>query len=261
MTWLRIRTVVLLAVLAAAVSLTAADLPWVGKWKINVAKSNFGESTVTYATAGPGEMQWTADGMTMKFKTDGKDYPDPWGGTSAWKQIDASTWETVDKLKGKVVSTDVKRLSTDGKTLTMVAKGTRPNGKTFENEYVYTRVSGGPGLAGKWKTSKVTYSGPSVVDITPYETDGLTLRVEDWGTTWSAKFDGKDNPVKGPNMPDGFTVALKRTGPSSLEYVQKQNGKELYKGSFTVSADGKTTTTVDTALGTNEKVTSVYDRQ
>jgi hypothetical protein len=79
MTCLRVRTAVLLAVLAAAVSLAAADLPWVGQWKINVAKSNYGEWTVTYADAGPGEMQATMDGMTMKFKMTA-DYPDPWGG-------------------------------------------------------------------------------------------------------------------------------------------------------------------------------------
>lgn len=261
MTCLRVRTAVFLAVLAAAVTLAAADLPWVGQWKINVAKSNYAEWTVTYAAAGPGEMQATMDGMTWKFKMDGKDYPDPWGGTSAWKQIDASTWETAEKLKGKVLSTEVKRLSADGKTLTIQSKGTRPNGKAFENEYVYTRESGGPGLPGKWKSSKVSYSAPSLVDITAYETEGLTLRFVDTGTTWSAKFDGKDNPIKGPEMPDGFTIALKRTGPTSLEYVQKQNGKELYKGTFTVSADGKTTTVVDTAVATNEKTTSVYDRQ
>ncbi len=165
MTWLRVRTAILLAVLAAAVSLAAADLPWVGQWKINVAKSNYGEWTMTYAAVGPGEMQWTADGMTMKFKMDGKDYPDPVGGTSAWKQIDASSWETVNKLKGKVLSTEVSRLSADGKTLTVVSKGTRPNGKAFENEYVMTRVSGGPGLPGKWKTSKVSYSAPSLIEI------------------------------------------------------------------------------------------------
>jgi len=261
MTWFRVRAAVLLAALAVAVSLTAADLPWVGKWKIDVAKSDYGESTITYSAVGPGEMQWTADGMTMKFKMDGKDYPDPVGGTAAWKQVDASTWETVNKLKKKVLSTDVSRLSADGKALTVTSKGTRPNGKPFENEYVYARVSGGPGLPGKWKTNKVSVSGPSLIDIAAYETDGLALRVVDWNSTWNAKFDGKDNPVKGPNVPDGFTIALTRTGPRSFDYVQKHNGKELYKGTLTVSADGKTITGVDTAVATNEKTTSVYDRQ
>ena len=89
-----------LVVALTPVALAAAELPWVGKWKINAAKSDFAQQTVTYAAAGPGETQWTADGMTGKFKMDGKDYPDPDGTTEAWKQIDASTWETLYKLNG-----------------------------------------------------------------------------------------------------------------------------------------------------------------
>ncbi len=261
MACLRVRAVVFLAVLTAAISLTAADLPWVGKWKINLAKSDFKESTLTFAAAGPGEMQWTADGQTMNFKMDGKDYPDPWGGTSAWKEVDASAWESVNKLKGKVMSTDVHRVSVDGKTLTISSKGTRPDGQPFANETVYARESGGPGLSGKWKTNKVTIGAPSVIGIAAYETDGLKVTDGDWGTAWSARFDGKDNPVSGPTVPDGLTMALKRTGPTSLEFVQKQNGKELYKATLTVSADGKTITTVGGGVGTNEKTTAVYDRQ
>ena len=79
----------------------------------------------------------------------------------------------------------------------------------------------------------MSYSAPSLVEIAAYET----------------------------YVPDGFTVALKRTGPRSYDYVDKHNGKELYKGTVTVSADGKTITIVDAAVGTNEKTTSVYDRQ
>lgn len=261
MTW-RVRWAVLLVgVLAATGSLWAADLPWVGQWKINVAKSDFGQSTITYGAAGPDEMQWTADGQTMKFKMDGKEYTNPFGGTAIWKKIDASTWETVNKTKDQVVSTETSRLSADGKTMTVGVRGTRPNGKAFENEYVLTRVSGGPGLLGTWKTAKVSLGAPSVVELTPFENDGLTLRIVDTGTTWSAKFDGKDNPVKGSTVPEGYTVALRRTGPRSFDYTQKLNGKLISSGSNTVSADGKTFTGIDTASGTSEKTTAVYDRQ
>ncbi len=67
--------------------------------------------------------------------------------------------------------------------------------------------------------------------------------------------------MKGPALPDGSTMALTRTGPMSLEFIQKQNGKELYRAALTVSPDGKTITTVGAAAGTNEKTTAVYDRQ
>lgn len=248
-------------VVMTPVGLAAAELPWVGKWKINVAKSDFGQQTVTYSAVGAGEIQWTADGMTGKFKMDGKDYPDPDGGTEAWKQIDASTWETVFKLNGKVTSTDTSRLSADGKTMTIKSIGTKPNGQAFEDEFALTRVSGGPGLTGKWKTAKVSLSGPSLIEITAFDGDGLTTRNVDYQSSWNGKFDGKDNPIAGPQARPGMTVAMQRTGPRSFDFTTKQNGKEMYKGSNTVSPEGKTLTVVSVATGTTEKRTAVYDKQ
>ncbi len=67
--------------------------------------------------------------------------------------------------------------------------------------------------------------------------------------------------MKGPNVPDGFTIALKRTGPRSFDYVDKQNGKELYKGTSPSPPTARRSRWSDTAVGTNEKTTSVYDRQ
>jgi hypothetical protein len=249
------------AVVVTPAYLGAAELPWVGKWKVNAAKSDFAQQTVTYAAAGPGETQWTADGMTGKFKMDGKDYPDPDGTTEAWKQIDASTWETVFKLNGKVTSTDTTRLSADGNTLTIKSVGTKPNGQKFEDESSMTRVSGGPGLNGKWKTAKVSIGAPNLIEITPFEGDGLTGRNVDYQSGWSGKFDGKDIPVTGPQSRPGVTVTMQRTGPNSYDFTTKQNGKETYKGSSTVSADGKTLTIVSVPTGTTEKRTVVYDRQ
>ena len=54
----------LFAVVVTSTALAAAELRWVGKWKINAAKSDFAQQTVTHAPAGPGETQWTAEGMT-----------------------------------------------------------------------------------------------------------------------------------------------------------------------------------------------------
>src|SRR5215471_17001241 len=84
----------------------AAELPFIGKWKVNLAKSDFGQTTLTLVTLPTGEWQSTAFGVSYKFKMDGKDYPDNMGGTASWKIIDPHTWELVAKANGRVTETD-----------------------------------------------------------------------------------------------------------------------------------------------------------
>src|SRR5215210_6175721 len=101
-------TLIFTLVVAASI---AADLPYAGKWKVNLEKSDFGQSTLTLEKLNGGEWRSSAFGVTYKFKMDGKDYPDGMGGTATWKTVDASTWELVIKANGKVVGTDTMKLS------------------------------------------------------------------------------------------------------------------------------------------------------
>jgi hypothetical protein len=249
------------ATLAAVAAVLAAAPPYAGKWKMNPAKSDFGQTTITYDQLPGGEMKATIDGQPYTFRMDGKDYPDPFGDTAAWKSINATTWETTWKLQGKVLATDNVTLSPDGKTLTINSKGTKPNGDKIDDVVVFQRVSGGPGLAGKWQTRNVKSSSPNVVELTPSGTDGLTFKVVDMGLTCDAKLDGKDYPCTGPTLSPGWTLALTRSGASALDMTVKMNGKPLYKMAYTASRDGKTLTESGGATATNEKIKIVYDRQ
>lgn len=249
-------------ILAAAASLAAADLPYAGKWKINLAKSDFGETTITIAQTGSGQMQYTADGMSYTFRIDSKDYPSLFGRTDAWKQIDKSTWEISSKLNGKVLATTTRKLSADGATLTENSKGPKPAGGSFDVTTVFQRGSGGSGLPGKWKTKNVKSSSPDILEFAASGPDGLTLRSVDYQATCDARFDGKDYPITGgPTVPAGLTFAIQKIGPRSFEMTEKQDGKALYKSTFTVSGDGKTLTETGGAVGVGEKYTAVYDRQ
>ena len=254
--------VLCVAVIAATVSaFGAADPPYAGKWKMNPAKSDFGETTVTYEQLASGEMQSTAEGQSYKFKPDGKDYPAPFDSTAAWSSLSTNSWQTIWKFKGKVLVTDTLTLSPDGKSLTVHSKGTKPNGEPIDTTVVSQRVSGGPGLAGKWKTKNLTSKSPSVLELAPSGTDGLTFKIVDMGLVCDSKLDGKDYPCTGPTLSSGWTIALSSAGPQSLDMTVKNNGKVLYKVAYTVSADGKTLTETGSATATNEKVKVVYDRQ
>src|SRR5947208_17194180 len=83
----------------------AADAPYAGIWKMNTAKSNFGETMVTYEAMPGGEMKATADGVSYTFKADGKDYMTPWGMTQAFKSLDANSWAITERTNGKVTAT------------------------------------------------------------------------------------------------------------------------------------------------------------
>jgi hypothetical protein len=250
-----------LLMLAAAASLAAAEPPYAGKWKMNPAKSDFGETTVTIADLGSGQMEYTGDGQSYKFKMDGKDYPSFFGQTAAWKELDANSWETTEKLNGKVLTTDTDKLSADGKTLTFNMKGSKPDGGTVDETMVFQRVSGGPGLAGKWKAKNFKTSSPGTLELEASGDDGVKLTVVDFKLTCEAKFDGKDYPCTGPTIAQGWTASMKKSGARGIEYVYKMNGKPSYEGSMIVSADGKTLTETGSPVGVSEKFKAVYDRQ
>jgi hypothetical protein len=244
----------------AATTLFAADPPYVGTWKLNPAKSNFGETTVSYEEMAGGQMKVTAEGQSYTLKADGKEYPTPWGGMTAWKAVDASTWEVTNKANAKVVGTATLKLAADGKTLTVDGKSIKATGETSNDTAVYERMSGAKGLAGKWKTRNVKIGSPGTLQLAASGTDGVTLTFVEEKGTCAARFDGKDHPATGPIWPSGWTCAIAKSGASALDVTWKKDGKVMYKDTFTPSADGKTLTDVGVAAGTTEKVTAVYDR-
>jgi hypothetical protein len=257
------RAIVLMLVLLGmgAVDVFASDPPYLGTWKLNPAKSDFGESTVTYEQMADGQVKFTADGQSFTFRIDGKDYPTPWGNSSAWKSLDANTWEVTNKTNAKVVGTATVKLAADGKTLSVDAKNIKATGEASHDVGVYQRLSGGPGLAGQWKTKNLKIGSPGTITITPNGSDGVTLTFVEEKGTCSAKFDGKDYAATGPIWPSGWTCAIAKIGATGLEVSWKREGQVMSKDTLTPAADGKTLVDVSGAPKSTEKVTVVYDRQ
>jgi len=234
----RIRVAFCLAALAFAASLFAAENPFAGTWKLNPAKSKFTGDTTKFEQKASGEILWSSEGFEYTFKLDGEDYPTPSGRTLAWKQLNERTWETVAKVEGKVLGTGRIEISPDGKTMTLTRTGTKPSGEPFTEVTTRQRISGGPGLFGVWKSTKVQTS-PEVVEITVSGVDELTLSVPAYQLVCKAQLDGKDYPCTGPTLPAGTTMSLKRSGDRALEWVHKLSGKPIDIGTMKVSKDGR----------------------
>jgi len=259
---MRIRVATLLVLVwALGGSLAAAENPFAGTWKLDPAKSQLTGDTMKFEKTESGAIRCSASGLAYTFNVDGKEYTGPFGEAIVWKQIDDHTWETTTKQKGILLSTDTSKLSADGKTMTVVSKGTKLNGETFQDTTVYDRISGDQGLLGGWRDKEVKVSSPWTLEIKPSGEDGLQFTSVGYKWTCAAQFDGKDYPVTGPTIPAGITVVLKHTGPGAFELLTKKSGQPLVRETYTVSQDGRTLTVAGSAVAVNEPYTEVFERQ
>ncbi len=127
-----------------------------GTWKLDAAKSKFSPGpvpksmTVTYSAAGDGLKIVAdvvpADGPAQHWEMsggyDGKEHPvtgNPNADVIVMKKIDDTHGESTFKKGGKVTSVNTRTLSADGKTLTIVSKGTTVDGKPRMDTQVFSK--------------------------------------------------------------------------------------------------------------------------
>jgi len=147
--------VLILAVCAVAVALSAADNAFLGTWKLNEAKSKIPagagkNTTVVYFSAGD-ETKVTTDGVdglgkpshsewTGKF--DGKPYQ-----VSGMSSIDSRSvrakgeriLDIANMKDGKAVGTGKTEVAKDGKSRTLETDGALPDGKKNHAKYVFDK--------------------------------------------------------------------------------------------------------------------------
>ena len=115
-----------------------------------------------------------------------------------------------------------------------------------------------PGPAYKSRTVKVEAHGEGI----KVTVDGVSGDGSKHGYSYTANFDGKDNPVTGSPMID--TVAYKKIDDNTFDGTSKKAGKVVSNVRIAVAKDGKSMTV--TVKGTNAKGEAVsdvvaYDRQ
>lgn len=146
-----------LAVFFVALTIAAqSPNPMVGTWKANIAKSTFPgtppkSQTSKWEALADGRLKNINDStdatgqsshneITVKF--DGTDLPLVGATvptTRAYKRIDARTFEYVQKVNGKAMSTSRSVMSADGKTRTFTTTGTNAQGQPFKSVIVWEK--------------------------------------------------------------------------------------------------------------------------
>jgi hypothetical protein len=228
----------------------AADPPYVGRWKVNEAKTDYGNGPAfTFTRTNAGELRFKQGDVDYIVRFDGREYRHPLGGVVSWRQLDGRTWGTALKKDGKIIGSAVYRVSDDGETLT-----TAPPAGMKGSTVVYRRTSrGGSGLEGTWTLK--TAAPPEILEINV--ADGYDLVIRQGAALCKANFDGKDYPTSDTNV----TCMIALTSDRSFSFSVKINGRPVAVGTRTVSEDGRTLTQVDGVFGQAPNVTVVYDRQ
>jgi hypothetical protein len=158
------------------------------------------------------------------------------------KVIDDKTVHQENKLKGRDTGGATMKVSADGNTLGVdfidksIANAPPSTGHVDD-----TRVAAGPAgahaISGSWKPSKAQNINAETLTVS-FKTDADTLHMSSpSGTSYDAKLDGTDTPIKGD--PAGTTASVKKLSDNSYQETDKRGGKVVSVSTFTVGADGK----------------------
>lgn len=238
----------------------AADSPWSGTWKENLAKDKLTGDTVTITAKGAG-YHFTNGPVSYDFACDGKPYNTFANNTLTCTSTSDGGFDLTTTANGKVTSKSHRSFSPDGKQMTMKMTNYQEDGTTTNTVLVRNRKSGSKGLVGEWVDSKVTPSEPDVITI-KVDGDKFHMQGQHAKTSIDAKLDGTDTKVVGPMVPTGATAAYKTVSSHKLQYAFKVGGKAMSEGTLTLSPDGKTLTDTSWSPGKEtEKTSEVYDKQ
>jgi hypothetical protein len=247
-----------LACFAAGVAWAAND-PMVGNWKLDSQKSRLIDEMKVTSLGGNKYSFDFGGGHPEAIVVDGTDQPGMSGTTYAVQAVSPDEWTSVRKKDGRVELKAIWKLSKDGNTLHDDYTGIGDNGKTIHLIYVYERRGAGSGFAGDWVSTSAQVDTVYVVQVRPYEGDGLSIISPLEGVTKSIRFDGKDYPNTGSGVKT--VSSAQRVNERTVELTDKLGGKVLGTQEITVSEDGKTLTMTLHVPGQSEPNVLVFDRE
>jgi hypothetical protein len=200
--------------------------------------------------------RYSGGGFEADFDMSGKENVMPSGVAIIGKELSATSWELTFRMNGKTMSRAV--LTLNGNAMTVKSDIIGADGKTVQQVSTDTRMSGGPGLAGKWKAGDL--KGATITLQITMSANEITFTIPETQTTIKGAFDGKEYAVMQAGQATKFTNIFAKVS-NSIRVTTMLNGKAFAEDMYSLSADGKTLTDETTAAATGEKTKAVFDRQ
>jgi hypothetical protein len=170
-------------------ALCAADDPCVGDWKLDPSRSKLTD-VMKVESLGANKYTFNFGAGPETIVLDGTDQPGHYG-TTLSVAIEGGTWKVIRKRNGRMQISAIWSLSEDGSALTDHFTGFNANGSAYNLNYVYKRKAGGSGFTGEWVSTSETVNSVVLMQVRPYEGDGLSFIEPAIDITRNVKFDGK----------------------------------------------------------------------
>jgi hypothetical protein len=251
----------------APLLLWAQQMPFEGTWKIKPDTKVTGKPLTEKLQNGMYDCDFCnpaqhvqADGKDHEVK--GSDLYD----TLNVSVVDEHTIKMISKKQGKVVNVYTSTVSSDGKTMNYESKQTLPSGTTATNTGSFTRVSARPSgshsVSGSWQQKKLNMDEALSLGVYKMMPDGSLSYDDKAGSTYLAKFDGKDYPMAGDVGKDTGTVSLKKIDDRTFEeWYKDKSGKLALVSRTKVAPNGKHATIVNENKITGETYHFEADKQ
>lgn len=201
----------------------------------------------------------------INVKADARDQKitgDPYTDMLAVKVVDDHTVEQTGQKNGKMVYNETDTVSQDGNTLTAKFQFQPANrSEPVKGEQVFTHVAQAPAgahaVSGSWRPKKFNSFSENGLTFTYKATDDGIAMSSPTGSSYDAKFDGKDYPYRGD--PGTTSVVLKKIDGNNFEEIDKRDGKIVYTSHMTLMPDGKSMKIVanNKLSGTTDTFTAV----
>lgn len=223
----------------------AANDPFVGQWTLNPSRSKLtDEMKVTKLSRDKYAFE-LGGGEPETIVIDGTFQPGI-AGTTLSVAPEGPNWKVVRKKDGRTLLTATWTLSKDGTSLTDDFTSFGQNGSPSNVKYLYKRTAGDTaGFAGTWVSTNEMVNSAITLQISPYESDGLSL-TSSAGTTTNLKFDGE---------------SARRLSTSAVEVIRRSEDKVTLTKQYELSPDLKTLTITTHIAGRAAPNIFVFERQ
>ena len=246
----------------ATSSLWAASNPFIGDWKLDPTRSKLTDvMKVERLTSNKYSFDFGVDSPET-IVIDGTDQSGVSETTLSVSVERPDAWKVVRKKDGRMLLTANWKLSKDGNMLSDNFNQISPDGSTSTVDYVYQRKGRGSGFAGTWVSTSAVVDFVYVLQIRPYEEDGLSIINSFSQLTRNMKQDGKDYPNIGANAVVVAASSLRGLDEHTLEVTDKKSDGKVYDTQqIKLTPDLKALTISIHTAGRDEPNIFVFERQ